>query len=151
MEKRFYSIGLIPKFVDDSTLWLARWRDRHSVFECGRGNRLGKESFRECIDREVGWALGLNRERDFLVANMAQLNLEFPAVLPGDSELSHVAVAFYVVNLYGKAAWQQVESDPENQWLTGRELHRGRTRLGRPISQLLTFLLKRSDVIHEWD
>jgi hypothetical protein len=151
MATQFYASGMIPKLESDSTLWLGRWSERQAALDFVRGRRLGEESFRECVDREVGWELGLRRDRDYLVANMAQLNLEFPAVLPGDSEPSHVAVAFYVVNLYGKAAWRQVESDPANRWLSGRELHQGRGRDGRPVSPLLSFLLKRADVIHEWD
>jgi hypothetical protein len=78
---------------------------------------------------------------------MAQLNMEFATVLPGESEPHHVAVAFYLVNLYRAAAREALAAYPNGRWLSSRELLAGETRDGKPVSPVLSSLLQRSGVI----
>jgi hypothetical protein len=78
---------------------------------------------------------------------MAQLNMEFATVLPGEFDPHHVAVAFYTVNLYREASRQTVDAHPGGRWLSSRELLKGETMDGKPVSPILTYLLRRSEVI----
>ena len=145
------SIALIRKPAAHGTAWLARWDDGQQYYDFVMAEPLEDESFRECIDREVGWVLRLDRQRDYLVANMARLNLEFQARLPGHSEPAQVTAVFYAVDLYRKAAWHQVDADPLNRWLSSKEICRGKTGDGQRINPLVTFLIRRSEVIQPWE
>ena len=150
MRKLFVSVALISRFEGDRSQWLVRWQPRGKCYDLVKGRRLDQESFRETIDREVGWQLGLSRDRDYLVSNMAQLNLEFVDTLPGETEPQHVAVAFYPVHLYGRDARTKIEEDRDNCWITADELLRGQSD-GRPkISPVTRHLLRRADVIAPW-
>lgn len=150
MRQLFVSIALISRIEDDRSRWLVRWRSSDGCYDLVRGLRLEKESFRETIDREVGWQLGLSRERDYLVSNMAQLNLEFVDILPGEPGAQHVAASFYPVHLYGREARSRVEQDGSNRWVTADELLRGRVQDGTPVSPVTHHLLHRGDVIAPW-
>ena len=120
-------------------------------FEFVAGSRLEKESFRETVRREVAWAFGLDGNRDFLVSNVSQINLEFVARLPNDDFESHVAVAFYLVDLYRKRTMEIVDADNKNRWLTSRDVWRGQTVDQLPIDPQLIYLIRRSNVISEWE
>ena len=121
------------------------------MFDFISAEPLQSESFRECIDRQVGIELGL-KSADILVSNMAQLNLECAAKLSGDTDPSHLGVAFYVVHLYSKASRQKAESLSPNEyeWLASEELLCGKTSRGKLVSPILSFLLRRSQVIQSW-
>jgi hypothetical protein len=149
MQTYFRSIALIPRGAEGRASWFCRWSDQHAYFDFVTGERVREESFRSCIEREVVNTLGLC-PKDFLVANMAQLELEFVAVLPGETEPSHVRVAFYMVRPYGQTSREVVESSPGGRWLTGRELLAGQTDDGAAVNPILTYLLKRSEVIRPW-
>jgi hypothetical protein len=149
MQRCFWSIALIPHTNGELHSWFCRWRNDEAWFDFVTGERRDGESFRECIDREVRDSLGL-QSNGFLVANAAQLNMEFAAVLPGQTELCHVAAAFYMVHLYGRASRQNVESHPDGRWLTSSELFAGETADGKRVNPALTYLLKRSEVIPAW-
>jgi hypothetical protein len=150
MQEFCRSIALIRKPADHRTLWLARWQDRGRWYDFVMAEPLGDESFRECIDREVGWVLDLERERDYLVSNMAQINLNFSDALPGDAHETHIVVAFYVVDLYRKSAWQRVDADRANCWLTAEQIYAGLAQDERPINPNLRFLVRHSEVIQPW-
>jgi hypothetical protein len=149
MRKYCRGFALIPRETGEPSCWFCHWDERNNFFDFVAGERAGDESFRDCVDREVSSKLGL-RTSDFLVANVAQLNLEFAAVLPGDEEPNHVRVAFYIVRPYSQAARQVLASFPGGRWLTGHELLEGGTRDGKRVNPSLTYLLKRSEVIHPW-
>jgi hypothetical protein len=152
MRKYFRSLALVPPDHSDRSRWLCLWSADRTCFDFVSGEPREGESFRQCIQRQVAHELDLE-QKDFLVANMAQLNLEFAAVLPGDTEPRHVGVAFYIVNLYRESARDTVESLPGTRWLGNDELLAGKTADGSPVSRVLTYLLKRSDVIpaHQGD
>jgi len=150
MQRLIRSIALIRKPADHRTNWLARWQNHSHHYGFIMAQPLEGESFRECIDREVGWVLNLERQQDYLVANMAQINLDFCDALPGDAHETHIVAAFYVVNLYRKSAWQQVDADRENRWLTAEEIYAGQASDQRPIDPTLRFLIRHSQVIQPW-
>ena len=150
MRQLFVSIALISRIEGDRNRWLVRWRSPDGCYDLVRGFRLEQESFRETIDREVGWQLGLSRQRDYLVSNMAQLNLEFVDVLPGETDPQHVAASFYPVHLYGREAHSRVEQDRGNRWVTADELLQGRVQGGGPLSPVTHHLIHRGDIIAAW-
>lgn len=152
MEKWFQSIALIPRDHEGKNRWLARsQRHQPKVLNFISAPRLGTESFRETIRRETAWTLNLDPKKDLLVSSMAQLNLEFVATFPNEIHPSHIGVSFFMVQIYGKAALQQVEADSANRWLSSREVCEGPLPKGEKLDPRLSFLLKRAKVINAWD
>jgi len=70
--------------------------------------------------------------------------------LPGEPHETHFGVAFYVVELYRKSAWNRVDADAKNRWLTAEEIHQKKSIDGRPVHPTLVYLIRRSEVIQPW-
>jgi len=152
MQKWFRSVALIRRVENGKNLWLARAQQGSAnVLSFISAHRLESESFRETIRRETAWVLNLSPKRDLLVSNMAQLNLEFVACLPKDETESHVAVSFFLVEIYGKKAMQLIRDDPANRWLSSAEVCAGELDSGERLDPRLLFLLDRAKVINAWD
>ncbi len=156
MKKNFQSVALIRRRAEGQSLWLARVSEAPSPPEPKTlsfitAHRLEGESFRDAIRREVAWILRLDPERELLVSNMAQLNLEWVDRLPGDEAETHIAVAFFMVQLYGKGVATAVQNDPHNRWLSSAEVCCGRVDSGETLDPTLHYLLARGQVINSWD
>lgn len=151
MKKFVGSLALVRQVQDGRTTWLARWHEQSGRYGFIEADRLEGESYRECIDREVAWSLGLKRGKDYIVSSTPRLHLELQSQPPGESEMMWFIVEFYVVDLYGSTALETIDADAGNRWLTAEELHQGKTSDGIPLSERLTMLLAKSDVILPWD
>ncbi|MFT7634167.1 MAG: hypothetical protein ACI87E_005226 [Mariniblastus sp.] len=151
MEHVSLSVALIRKTYNQSLRWLARLNPTSKKLGFVIGERLNMESFRETTIREVAWELLLDRQRDFLVSNMAQLNLEFVDRMPGHYDKSRVVVSFYNVEVYRKEVVEALESDRANFWVTSEEICNGVTRDGRRFDPLVPYLINRSSVIQYWE
>lgn len=145
------SVALVRKTYNQSLRWLARINQSKKQLEFVIGNRLENESFRETIIREVGWELRLDRKRDFLVSNMAQMNLEFIDRMPGHYGKSHVMVSFYNVEVYRKDIVTQLENDPLSCWVSSEEICNGVSAGGLRFDPLVPYLINRSSVIQFWE
>lgn len=151
MEKLHLAVALVRNQTKDGVRWLARWNDSRQHLEFILGERLEGERFRETIVREVAWELGLDREQDMLVSNMAQLNMQFVDRLPRGYSAADVTVAFYNVLPYGQSALDQITEDEFNFWVTSEEICAGVSNSGRPFDPMVTYLVDRSEVIQSWE
>jgi len=151
MDKVSLAVTLIRNTSAQTLRWLARLNEFTMQLEFVIGERLEKESFRETAIREVAWELELDRTRDFLVANMAQHNLEFVDQLPGWFSKNHLAVSFYNVEIYRKEVLEAIDQDSRNLWVTSGEICNGVTHCGRRFDPIVPYLIKRSDVIQHWE
>lgn len=150
MEQISFSVALIRKMHDQGLRWLAKMMPSKQLgFVVGE--RLEQESFRESAIREVAWELGLDRQRDFLVANMAQMNLEFVDQLPGQFSKSHIKVSFYNVEIYRQEVLESLEKERGNFWVTSEEICDGVTYCGRRFDPVVPYLINRSSVIQYWE
>lgn len=150
MEKVFRSVALIQSFDEEKSQFLLKLNAGRNQLDFVVGERLEKESFREAITREVSWQLDLERNRDFLVSNMAQLSMEYTGVVPGDVSERKIAVAFYLVHLYGKSARSQVKDSKITQWVTAAEICHGRTNLGTEIDPISVHWINRWEILQAW-
>jgi len=82
-------VALIRK-VDQRIQWLGKKNPSQQQIDFVIADRLEKECWREAIMREVAWELDLDCKQDMVVSNMAQLNLEFESVLPGQIDPSQI-------------------------------------------------------------
>ena len=150
MDKLEVGVPLIRK-ISDRVEWLGRINRSKQQIEFLMANRLEKESWRDAIMRDVAWELDLDRKLDMLVSKMAQLHLEFDAVLPGQVDSTRVICAFYNIEFYRKSAKAKVEANQDFIWLTSTEICAGVTDEGMPIDPLLLFLNGRAQVIQHWE
>lgn len=143
------SIALIRRFENEQTRWLVQHHECSNICRLIQAERLEEESFRECIDREVSWALSLERNKDYIISSVPRLHLEVQLRAPGKEEGDKIVVEFYVVDLYGRKAAGKL--DQENlYWVTGAELKLGVTGDGRAIDPLQQKLLAKAEVIPVW-
>ena len=151
MEKLEIGVALIRK-VDEKIHWLGKLNDTKTQVAFVIARRLEKESWRETIMREVSWQLEIDRKRDIVVSNMAQLNVEFEAVLPGASSApAQISCAFYNVQLYRKAAVEKIKENDTFIWLTSGEICNGVTESGIPLDPLVIMLNEQAKVIQHWE
>ncbi len=151
MQNLELSVALVRRNDHEATRWLAQINPANDQLNFIMAERLIDESFRETAIREVAWRLELDRHRDFLVSNMAQLNLEFVVCLPGQSEETQLTVSFYNVEIYREAVLSQLDANPKNRWVSSQEICRGCADDGKPFDALLCFLNGRSNVIQHWE
>lgn len=151
MENVYLSVALIRKTYNQRLRWLARYDQSKKQLGFVIGERLENESFRETTIREVAWDLMLDRQRDFLVSNMAQMNLEFVDRIPGHYDKSRVMVSFYNVEVYRKDIVTKLAEDSQNFWVSSEEICNGVSRCGRQFDPLVPYLVNRSSVIQYWE
>jgi len=151
MEKVSLSISLIRNTLQQSPRWLARLNEKTAQLDFVIAHRLGLESFREAAIREIAWELRLDRNRDFLVSNMAQINLEFVDQIPGGFDKQHVLTSFYNVEIYRTDAMNSVDIDSRNFWIRSDEICNGVTDCGRRLNPIVPYLINRANVIRHWE
>lgn len=151
LKKFVGAVALVRQVRDGRTMWLARRDQSTGRYGFVEADRLEGESYRESIDREVAWTLGLKRGKDYIVSSTPRLHLELQAQPPGETESMWFIVEFYVVDLFGSSAGETIQADPDNRWLSAEELHQGKAADGTPLSERMTMLLSKSDVIPPWD
>ena len=151
MEKLQLAIALIRSTETGALRWLATNGRESRKLQFVVGDRLESESFRETVAREVAWSLDLERKRDFLVSNMAQMNLEFIDQLPGWSDQCHVHLAFYNMEVYRRDVMKQLNADSTVFWIDSGEVCDGVTRQGQILDPLIPYLVNRSNVIQHWE
>lgn len=151
MDAQTIAVALVKNTVAPRPTWLARQPTSQSPLEFILGERLEDESFRETVFREVAWTLGLDRNRDFLVSNMAQLNLELDELLPGQDTVRKTAIQFYNVEVYRKATLEIIATDSRNVWVDSQEICSGVSHEGIAFDPLITYLINRSEVIQPWE
>ncbi len=151
MKKTELAIALIRSTESGSLRWLVKHGNSGEKPSLIIADRLEKESFRETVAREISWELNLDRKRDFLVANMAQMNLEFIDRLPGYTEESHIVAAFYNVEIYRAKVLEQLQGDDSCFWIDSAAVCDGVTRQGQILNPIVPYLVNRSSVIQHWE
>jgi len=144
------AVGLI-RSAHQPNMWLGKFNRERVHFEFVTATRLEKESLRETVTREIAWELGMDRSKDFVVSNMAQLNCDFQNPLPGEEADSQIICSFYNIDLYRKNSLVHLQSRQDLQWLTSMELCSGKTETGIDICPLLLMLNEHAKVIQRWE
>ena len=142
------SIALVQKRSPAGNRWLVQRDTPGSSWQLIVSQRLESESFRETVTREVAWRLELDRHRDLLVSNMAQLSIEFEE--QKRDERVHYALAFYNVQIYRSGALEQVEPRKDIQWLTAAEICSGETTCGESIDSRVVRWINQWKVLRPW-
>lgn len=151
MKKIELVVSLVRHQHEKKIHWLARRTPGKPNIEFIVSQRLENESPRETVAREVAWTWELQRKTDFLVASMAQLNLEFIDEIPGAIGKHQVAVSFFNVEIYRRQVIEQLDHNSHCIWLGSDEICNHRTKSGSPIDPLFVALNQRGQVIQHWE
>jgi len=143
-------LALIRDRGADGSRWLTHYDRCQNMLSLICGPRLEDESLRETVTREVAWQLDLERQCEFLVANMAQINLEFEGSLPGQEALTKLVVAFYSVDLYRRLARERVAQRPDLVWVPSEVLCNDPRFGDHLINPFHQSLVNRCKVIESW-
>lgn len=151
METTETSVALIRNVESNKLRWLLRLDQDHGRIHFIIARRLENESYREGVAREVAWELGLDRKKDFLVSNMAQLNFDFIGILPGRSSETCNRFTFYNVEIVANRVLEELAKDKLNFWVTSEEICNGVTEAGIPLEPYVATLIRDKGVIQAWE
>lgn len=141
------AIALIRRFVDEQCFWLVRRESlpgEHGKLGLLQSERLEKESYRELIDREVGWILKLDRGRDYIVSSVPRAH--FQGLVETIAGGTLFVMEFYVVDLFGGRAATRLDRDSANEWLSTAELF-AEINTGSDLDPVQKRLLQLAEVI----
>jgi 8-oxo-dGTP pyrophosphatase MutT (NUDIX family) len=134
------AVALIRRIDVRRTLWLARWNRRWRAFHFVGGHKRPRETFRECLLREIAEELALREEVDFLAALEPIAHLEYDAWSRSAKADTRYVIELFNVEL-SSGAHAKVASNSANRWLTETEIAAGQTHDGRPVSATMKRLL----------
>ena len=152
MEKSFLAVALVQNMHNGRTRWLLNQSSGESKRELNFivGERLEQESFRESVTREVAWQLGLDRNRDFIVSNMAQLSVEFVEIDSEAGQERHIALAFYSVHVGKRNILDAIDEVPSTTWVSAAKICAGVTSEGKPIQSDVVEWINKYEVVRPW-
>lgn len=142
-------IGLIYRPTPHGNQYLVCQLDNADVWTPFISERLERESFRETVTREIAWQLDLDRDKDFVVSNMAVGSHEFV-----EKEFNvdhHVAIAFYRARLFTEFSRNKIESNANCRWVSSKELCAGQLEDGQPFDSDFVDWVNRWSVIRPWE
>ncbi|MCA8986493.1 MAG: hypothetical protein KDA78_02560 [Planctomycetaceae bacterium] len=142
------SLALIRNRDAPEQEWLLFWEEQNQQYETIVAHRLERESFRECLDREIAWQLDWRRGKDYLISHMARLHIEQELQLPGDEKPLFYLVEAIVVDPYGKATREAIRHHESAVWLKAADLYQGTTSTGKAIDPRLVALITRFELIY---
>ena len=113
-------IALVRRWFNDQSHWLVLTDSEESERRFVEAERLEQESFRESIDREVAWQLGLRRGKDYIISSVPRLHLELPVTVnhecSGEAEARFDIVEFYLIELFGRQSRAALDQNSKVEW-----------------------------------
>jgi hypothetical protein len=149
-EQRSLAIGLIQKLELGQLFLLLNWNQKQQRWKFVCGQRIENESYRETITREIAWQLDLDRQKDFIVANVPQLSVETIEQLPGEDREISISVEFYCIHLYGRTSGEKVDRTSNLSWFSCAEICQGFTHQGETIDPTIVAWLNKWQVVQPW-
>jgi 8-oxo-dGTP pyrophosphatase MutT (NUDIX family) len=135
--------ALVCEQREGRSLWLGQWSRTWHRFHFVGGHKNDRESFRECLAREISEELDLKEHQDYDMAAEPTAHLEFTAWSEGAMEETAYTTELFEVRLHDGAARDKVDADPVNRWLTEAEILAGQCTDGKPISATMKLLLSK--------
>lgn len=119
------AIGLLRMGQPHDGRFALRRDPSRSCLALPSGPRLGDESFRETVEREIAWTFDLERGRDFIVSSVPRLHYGTRLVEECGRAVDY-GVEFYLADLYGRRGRERFAEDPLNVWVDRQTLLSGR-------------------------
>ena len=130
--------------------WLSLWNEGRNCYQFVEAHKLEEESFRDSLQREVGWATGLQSGRDYIVSSTPRAHLQFMGDEGCSGGAAGYVIEFFLVELMGKQHAAILEANESARWIGASDLGAGQLPDGRPICPQLLAFLKQGDVVSPW-
>ena len=143
MRQSTAAVALIRRQQRGQTVWLAQWNPGWQRYHFVAGHKRPNETFRECAEREIGEELDLQKGSDFTVDEEPLAHLEYTAWSEGAKAETNYTAELFQVELNGYAAWERVEANTANRWLSKEEIRSGHCGDGAPVSETMRFFLSK--------
>ena len=146
------AIALIRRTADGEAgdEWLAQWNPGRGCYHFVEAHRIEGESYRESLQREIEWATGLRRGKDYLVSGAPRAHLQFAEADSCRADAVWFLVEFYLVELMGGQHHQTLAEQPNLVWLSAAQVQSGTAADGRPLCGRLRSLLRQADILAPW-
>jgi hypothetical protein len=151
MDTTGLTVALIQNVVEDRIELLLRYDEITRMWCFIVAERIGKESRREAMLREIAWQFDLDRNADFVVAHMAQLTVTSNEFLHGHPQTQPLEISFYPVHLYRKQVIDEIARRKGLRWISCREICEGQTDDGGTIDSRVVPWLRKWEVIRPWN
>jgi hypothetical protein len=134
-------VAVIERSANGQRQWLVQWNAAWKAYNLVGGHKRGRESYRECLVRELGEELELEPLVDYTVDAESDHRLEFEAWSERAHQLTYYEMELFRVQLT-PAAELRVNTNPDNRWLTDKEIINKQTHDGQPVSETIYRLLE---------
>jgi 8-oxo-dGTP pyrophosphatase MutT (NUDIX family) len=114
---------------------LSQWNRKWLAFNLIGGHREPHESIRACVVREITEELGLTKPQ-FDVSAEPFAVIEFSAHSVPADELTTYTMTLFRATIVEATAFQRIEQNHDNRWLSPMELASGVTADGHRISEV---------------
>jgi 8-oxo-dGTP pyrophosphatase MutT (NUDIX family) len=128
------SLAYICRRWNNQTQVLTQWSQSWRAFSLIGGHKLPRESYRDCLVREIAEELGLDAQRDYYAAARHVACLEFIAWSQSARLMTAYKLVIYSIGLLRSNVYTHVANDPNNRWLFRDEILEGATKDGCQIS-----------------
>jgi len=149
MRQSLAAIALIQRNQHGQRQWLAQWNTNWRRYSFVGGHKHPDESFRQCVIREIGEELQLAANSDFLVADEPLARVDYAAWSESAQQDTHYTMELFDVQFTNDEARRKIDADPRNRWLTDDEIREGRCPGGEVVSETMSLLLSKSNLLFE--
>jgi ADP-ribose pyrophosphatase YjhB (NUDIX family) len=141
------AFALIRRVEQCQTLWLAQWNPRWGCYNFVGGHKRPDESFRDCVAREVSEELGLHAGKNCSVAADPVAHLTYSAWSASARQNTQYTIELFEVGLADSDARSNVDANPDNRWISEREILTKCCDDGKPVSDTMELLLSKVNLI----
>jgi len=138
-------LAIVQRCAKGETQWLAQWNEKWQAYFFVGGHRADRETFRECVIREITEELDLS-PAECPVAECPAHHFEYQAVSKSANELTSYTMELFEAHLT-QCALDKIGVDPNNRWLTKGEILRMEADDGRPVSESMAAILSLAKLI----
>lgn len=132
------AFGWIERRSPDGRLYLVQWNRKWEAFNLVGGHQEPGETARECVVREIAEELGLVDGRDVSVGEKPLAHIEFTAWSRPLGEWTAYDMTAFAAAIRHPAAFERIEENHDNRWISAEEMRRGETADSRVVSEVAT-------------
>jgi ADP-ribose pyrophosphatase YjhB (NUDIX family) len=126
--------------------WLTQWNVHWQALSLVGGHLQVSESFLDCCIREIAEELGLVAERDYRI-DPEPIRLEYIAESLSTGEVTQYDMALFEINHLNEDSMANIDANPDNAWISEREIRSKRADNGRIVSDTVERLLLMANLL----
>ena len=136
------SAAVICRETDGQPQWLCRWNQNWQCYHVVGGHKKARESFLDCVRREVSEELGLTFERDFSTIDDPLECVRYTAWSNSAGEETDYVIQLFAVHLAASVLDSNALDGEDVRWLSRADIERGQCDDGKPVSSATVRFLR---------